>query len=128
MTHTHPTRFWESIYLRDKSGGIRHRRVPAMIDACRESVTFGLQEGAPQEWKRIVDTALPSPHDFAHCGVALADMAYAVAPLEVVPNPTISGFRSITGTVCKDFDFNQEVASQEISLKGTSDEAAAKVS
>jgi glycogen operon protein len=55
-----------------------------MINAYWEPVTFGLQEGAPHEWKRIVDTALPSPQDFAEGGVAFEDMAYAVAPRSIV--------------------------------------------
>jgi glycogen operon protein len=55
-----------------------------MINAFWEPVTFGLQEGAPHEWTRIVDTALPSPHDFAESGVALEDLAYTVAPRSIV--------------------------------------------
>ncbi len=55
-----------------------------MINAYWEPVTFGLQEGAPHEWQRVVDTALPSPHDFVEYGVALEDMAYDVALRSIV--------------------------------------------
>ena len=40
----------------------------AMINAYWEELEFQVQEGTAQEWKRIVDTALPSPDDFSGSG------------------------------------------------------------
>src|SRR5208282_3603675 len=56
----------------------------AMINAYWEEVKFQVQEGIPSEWKRIVDTALPSPNDFSVSGVPLQRMDYAVGPRSVV--------------------------------------------
>ena len=42
-----------------------------MINAYWEELEFNVQEGTAQEWKRIVDTALPSPDDFSDDGVPL---------------------------------------------------------
>lgn len=55
-----------------------------MINAYWEELEFYLQEGTAQEWKRIVDTALPSPHDFSDHGLLLEGMKYAVAPRSIV--------------------------------------------
>lgn len=55
-----------------------------MINAYWEQVKFDLQEGFPQEWERVVDTALPSPSDFADQGVPLEKKTYAVAPRSIV--------------------------------------------
>ena len=38
-----------------------------MINAYWQELQFQIQEGAPQDWVRIVDTDLPSPHDFSEC-------------------------------------------------------------
>ena len=35
-----------------------------MINASQEAATFRLQEGAPADWRRVIDTARPSPDDF----------------------------------------------------------------
>ncbi len=43
-----------------------------------------LQEGAAAEWRRIVDTALPTPDDFLEQGVALEQTRYLVAPRSIV--------------------------------------------
>ena len=43
-----------------------------------------LQEGSAQEWKRIVDTSLPSPDDFCCQGVPLQRATYTVAPRSIV--------------------------------------------
>jgi len=56
----------------------------AMINAYWGEVKFQVQEGIPLEWKRIVDTALPSPNDFSESGIALQRMDYAVAPRSIV--------------------------------------------
>ena len=42
-----------------------------MINAYWEELEFNVQEGTAQEWKRIVDTALPSPDDFSDDGIPL---------------------------------------------------------
>jgi len=55
-----------------------------MINAYWEPLTFTIQEGAPQEWRRIVDTSLPSPDDFSDRGVLVDRMSYELAPRSVV--------------------------------------------
>jgi isoamylase len=45
---------------------------------------FHIQEGTAQEWKRIVDTALPSPDDFSDHSLPLEQAKYLVAPRSVV--------------------------------------------
>jgi hypothetical protein len=55
-----------------------------MINAYWEELEFRVQEGAAQEWKRIVDTALPSPDDFSDYGVPLEQTKYRVAPRSIV--------------------------------------------
>jgi isoamylase len=54
-----------------------------MINAHWEPLNFELQEGTAQDWKRIVDTALPSPDDFVSSGVKLDDATFCVAPRSV---------------------------------------------
>jgi isoamylase len=56
----------------------------AMINAYWEELEFHVQEGTAQEWKRVVDTALPSPGDFSNDGVPLAQMKYLLAPRSIV--------------------------------------------
>ena len=55
-----------------------------MINAFWEELEFHVQEGTAQEWKRIVDTALPSPDDFPDRGLPLERMTYVVAPRSIV--------------------------------------------
>jgi isoamylase len=55
-----------------------------MINAYWEALQFRIQEGALQDWVRIVDTSLPSPDDFAELGVPLKQAAYRVAPRSIV--------------------------------------------
>ena len=55
-----------------------------MINGYWEALEFHVQEGTPAEWKRIVDTALPSPDDFAVDGDPLQTTRYVVAPRSVV--------------------------------------------
>jgi isoamylase len=45
---------------------------------------FNVQEGTAQEWKRIVDTALPSPDDFLDYGIPLERAKYLLAPRSIV--------------------------------------------
>ncbi len=55
-----------------------------IINACWEPIEFAIQEGSAQEWKRIVDTGLPSPDDFSEQGVAIEHPRYTAAPRSVV--------------------------------------------
>jgi isoamylase len=55
-----------------------------MINAYWEELEFHLQEGTVQEWKRIVDTALPSPDDFSERGVPLEQTKSTLAPRSIV--------------------------------------------
>ena len=55
-----------------------------MINAYWQELPFQIQEGTPQDWLRIVDTALPSPEDFSEPGVPLEQPAYPVAPRALV--------------------------------------------
>jgi isoamylase len=55
-----------------------------MINAYWEALNFEIQEGTAQQWKRIVDTALPSPHDFSDPGAPLEPASYRVAPRSIV--------------------------------------------
>ena len=55
-----------------------------MINAYWQELPFQIQEGAPQDWLRIVDTALPSPEDFSESGLPLQQLTYRVAPRSVV--------------------------------------------
>src|SRR5215472_9766760 len=54
-----------------------------MINAYWEPQEFQVQEGTPQEWRRIVDTALASPDDFSERGEPLQATGYTVAPRSV---------------------------------------------
>jgi glycogen operon protein len=56
----------------------------AMINSYWEELEFHIQEGMAQEWKRIVDTALPSADDFSDHGLPLEQAKYLVAPRSVV--------------------------------------------
>jgi len=55
-----------------------------MINAYWEKLQFQIQEGAPQDWARIVDTDLPSPNDFSECGLPLQQSIYQVAARSIV--------------------------------------------
>jgi isoamylase len=55
-----------------------------MINAYWEELQFQIQEGAPQNWVRIVDTDLPSPNDFSECGLPLQQPIYQVAARSIV--------------------------------------------
>ena len=47
-----------------------------MINAGPDPVEFGIQEGAPGTWHRIVDTSLPSPQDFAEPSADIVQQAF----------------------------------------------------
>ena len=51
-----------------------------MINAYWCALEFEIQEGTAEEWRRIADTALPSPDDFSESGVPLDEMRYTVGP------------------------------------------------
>ena len=56
-----------------------------MINAADESFPFGIHEGGPGEWMRIVDTARASPDDILDAGdVPLEDLVYIVQSRSVV--------------------------------------------
>jgi len=55
-----------------------------MINAYWEELEFHIQEGAPQDWLRIVDTASPSPNDFSDQGLLLRQPRYKVGPRSIV--------------------------------------------
>jgi len=55
-----------------------------MINAYWENVHFRIQEGAPHDWVRIVDTAAASPDDFSDAGVPLLQSTYPVASRSIV--------------------------------------------
>ena len=55
-----------------------------MINSYWEELEFQIQEGTAQAWRRIVDTALPSPDDFSEHGLPLKSAKYGVAPRSIV--------------------------------------------
>ncbi len=55
-----------------------------MINAYWQELQFQIQEGAPQDWLRIVDTALPVPDDFSEVGLPIEQSTYQVAPRSIV--------------------------------------------
>ena len=55
-----------------------------MINAYWEELVFQIQEGAPQDWVRIVDTDIPSPDDFSESGLLQQRPSYKVGPRSVV--------------------------------------------
>ena len=55
-----------------------------MINAHWEEREFHIQEGTAEGWRRIVDTALPSPDDFREPGLHLERIKYLVAPRSIV--------------------------------------------
>ena len=55
-----------------------------MINAYWEQLQFQIQEGAPEDWARVVDTDLPGPDDFSEQGLPLQQSIYQVAPRSIV--------------------------------------------
>jgi len=57
-----------------------------MINAYWEELTFEIQEGATNTWRRVVDTSLDSPLDFLEAGneIPLQSMDYQVPGRTVV--------------------------------------------
>ena len=57
-----------------------------MINAFWQELTFLVQEGQADEWRRVVDTSLPSPSDFCEPGgeQLLQSLSYKVGPRSTV--------------------------------------------
>jgi isoamylase len=55
-----------------------------MVNAYWQPLDFTVQDGSADQWKRIVDTALPSPEDFSEQGVLIGSPRYRVAPRSIV--------------------------------------------
>jgi glycogen operon protein len=57
-----------------------------MINAFWQELTFLVQEGQASEWRRVVDTSLPSPSDFCEPGgeQPLQSLSYKVGPRSTV--------------------------------------------
>lgn len=57
-----------------------------MINAGSDDRTFLLQEGEAEEWRRVIDTGLPSPDDFLEPGreEAVKERTYRVMGRSVV--------------------------------------------
>jgi isoamylase len=55
-----------------------------MINSYWQELRFEIQDGAPEDWLRIVDTGLPSPNDFIEHGLRLQQWTYQVAPRSLV--------------------------------------------
>ena len=57
-----------------------------MINAYWEPLQFAIQEGIPEDWKRVVDTSLPSPNDIVEQAEApnIHTLVYTVGPRSVV--------------------------------------------
>jgi glycogen operon protein len=60
------------------------RDIYVMINAHWEEHEFHIQEGPAEGWRRIVDTALPSPNDFSELGLPWEAVTYRVAPRSIV--------------------------------------------
>ncbi|HEX6288469.1 MAG TPA: isoamylase [Herpetosiphonaceae bacterium] len=78
--HSHSLAF----YLRGASQD--DQDIYVMINAYWEPLVFTIQEGHAHEWRRVVDTLLPSPDDIASAGEEqpLTDQCYTVGPRSVV--------------------------------------------
>jgi glycogen operon protein len=55
-----------------------------MINGYWQELQFQIQAGAPHDWVRAVDTALPSPEDFSEPGLPLQQLTHRVAPRSIV--------------------------------------------
>jgi glycogen operon protein len=56
-----------------------------MINTAAQPIDFGIQEGTPGSWHRIVDTSLPNPTDFAESPDESVNQAiYSVSGRSVV--------------------------------------------
>jgi isoamylase len=78
--HSHSLAF----YL--KGASQQDKDIYVMINAYWEALEFKIQQDRAEEWERVVDTALPSPSDFAEPGSeeTLKDLTYSVKPRSIV--------------------------------------------
>jgi len=70
-----------------KSGASHHDvDLYVMLNAYWKDLTFTIQEGAPAEWRRVIDTSLESPEDFCEPGkeVRLTSPDYVVKARSIV--------------------------------------------
>ena len=73
-----------AFYLDGASQG--DRDIYAMINAWWEPLTFGIQEGEPGEWRRVIDTSADAPDDFFSPGeeAVVEGREHPVGPRSVV--------------------------------------------
>jgi glycogen operon protein len=73
-----------AFYLDGASQG--DQDIYAMINAWWEPLTFGLHEGEPGEWRRVIDTSAEAPDDFLGPGdeSLVEGPEYLVGPRSVV--------------------------------------------
>jgi len=74
--------YWFAYCLRGASVGDDDLYV--MVNTHWQDRMFTLQEGAPRDWLCVVDTALPSPNDFAEEDRPIASAKYLVTARSVV--------------------------------------------
>jgi isoamylase len=55
-----------------------------MVNAYWEPLTFTIQEGVASQWRRVVDTSLPSPGDISTTGLPVDALQYPAGPRSVV--------------------------------------------
>ena len=55
-----------------------------MVNAYWEALNFTIQQGAARQWRRVVDTSLPTPDDITPEGVPIRKLQYSVGPRSVV--------------------------------------------
>jgi glycogen operon protein len=83
-----PESFWFAYCLHGASVGDDDLYV--MINSHWEDRMFHIQEGAPQDWLCVVDTALTSPKDFAETDRPLSGSKYLVTARSVVVLKSVS--------------------------------------
>jgi glycogen operon protein len=54
-----------------RGGSVHDRDLYVMINFSSEPLDFTIQVGEPGQWKRAIDTGLPSPYDIAELGSEL---------------------------------------------------------
>jgi len=55
-----------------------------IVNAYWEPLTFTIQEGKASQWRRVLDTSLPSPDDIAPAGIPIKSLQYEAGPRSVV--------------------------------------------
>jgi glycogen operon protein len=54
-----------------------------MVNAYWEALTFTIQEGNADQWRRVIDTSLASPDDISPAGALMKSLKYVVGPRSV---------------------------------------------